>query len=165
MTASQPDSSRGALATAARLIVVKVGTRVLTRPDGLLDTSRIESLGHQFDTLLAAGKQVILVSSGAVGAGMGRMGLSRRPAELAHLQAMAAIGQSGLIEAYERVLRAQGRHVAQVLLVADDFKDRARYLNIRNTLRALLDYQAIPIIFHSFQEDLQSFSSICVVAF
>ncbi|MDA1040169.1 MAG: glutamate 5-kinase [Planctomycetota bacterium] len=146
MTASQPDSSRGALATAARLIVVKVGTRVLTRPDGLLDTSRIESLGHQFDTLLAAGKQVILVSSGAVGAGMGRMGLSRRPAELAHLQAMAAIGQSGLIEAYERVLRAQGRHVAQVLLVADDFKDRARYLNIRNTLRALLDYQAIPII-------------------
>jgi glutamate 5-kinase len=77
---------------------------------------------------------------------MGRMGLTKRPQELAHLQAVAAIGQSCLIEAYERVLRAQGRHAAQVLLVADDLKDRARYLNIRNTLRALLDYGAIPII-------------------
>ena len=146
MTASQPDRPREAIATAAGLIVVKVGTRVLTRPDGLLDTDRIESLGRQFNALLAAGKQVVLVSSGAVGAGMGRIGLTRRPTELAHLQAVAAIGQSGLIEAYERSLRAQGRHAAQVLLVADDFKDRARYLNIRNTLRALLDYQAIPII-------------------
>jgi glutamate 5-kinase len=146
MTAPQPDLPREALATAAGLIVVKVGTRVLTRPDGLLDTDRIESLGRQFNTLLAAGKQVVLVSSGAVGAGMGRMGLTRRPAELAHLQAVAAIGQSCLVEAYERALRAQGRHAAQVLLVADDFKDRARYLNIRNTLRALLDYGAIPVI-------------------
>lgn len=146
MTASQPALPREAIAAAAGLIVVKVGTRVLTRPDGLLDTGRIESLGHQFNALLAAGKHVVLVSSGAVGAGMGRMGLTRRPTELAHLQAVAAIGQSGLVEAYERALRAQGRHVAQVLLVADDFKDRARYLNIRNTLRALLDYRAIPII-------------------
>lgn len=146
MTEPQPDLPREAIATAAGLIVVKVGTRVLTRPDGLLDTDRIESLGRQFNTLLTAGKQVVLVSSGAVGAGMGRMGLTRRPAELAHLQAVAAIGQSCLVEAYERALRAQGRHMAQVLLVADDFKDRSRYLNIRNTLRALLDYEAIPII-------------------
>jgi glutamate 5-kinase len=146
MTAPQPDLPREASVTAAGLIVVKVGTRVLTRADGLLDAVRIESLGRQFNTLLAAGKQVVLVSSGAVGAGMGRMGLTQRPTELAHLQAVAAIGQSCLVEAYERALRAQGRHVAQVLLVADDFKDRARYLNIRNTLRALLDYRAIPII-------------------
>jgi len=140
------DSNRQAVAAAARLLVVKVGTRVLTGPDGLLDAARIEALGRQFDELLNSGRQVVLVSSGAVGAGMGRMGLTTRPQELAHLQAVAAIGQSCLIEAYERVLRARNRHAAQLLLVADDLQDRARYLNIRNTLRALLDYGAIPII-------------------
>jgi glutamate 5-kinase len=86
------------------------------------------------------------VSSGAVGAGMGRIGLDRRPTELARLQAVAAIGQSCLIEAYERALRGRGRHVGQVLLVADDLQDRARYLNIRNTLLTLLDYGAVPVI-------------------
>ena len=141
-----PDPLRQEVADSARLIVVKVGTRVLTGPDGLLDAARIDSLGRQFDALLAEGRRVVLVSSGAVGAGMGRMGLSTRPQELAHLQAVAAIGQSCLIEAYERVLRAKNRHAAQVLLVADDLQDRTRYLNIRNTLRALLDYGAIPII-------------------
>jgi len=139
-------ATRQQIVSAARLLVVKVGTRVLTGPDGLLDAARIEALGRQFDAVLAGGRSVVLVSSGAVGAGMGRMGLTRRPQELAHLQAVAAIGQSCLIEAYERVLRSHGRHAAQVLLVADDVKDRARYLNIRNTLRALLDYGAIPII-------------------
>jgi glutamate 5-kinase len=140
------DSNRQAVAAAARLLVVKVGTRVLTGPDGLLDAARIEALGRQFDELLNSGRQVVLVSSGAVGAGMGRMGLRTRPQELAHLQAVAAIGQSCLIEAYERVLRAKNRHAAQLLLVADDLQDRTKYLNIRNTLRALLDYGAIPII-------------------
>jgi len=140
------DSARLELASAARLIVVKVGTRVLTGPDGLLDTARIEALGRQFDAALAAGRRIVLVSSGAVGAGMGRMGLTARPQELASLQAVAAIGQSCLIEAYERAFRGRGRHAAQVLLVADDLQDRSRYLNIRNTLRALLDYGAIPVI-------------------
>ncbi len=140
------DPTRRALADSARLVVVKVGTRVLTLPDGLLDTARIEALGRQFDALLAQGRRVVLVSSGAVGAGMGRMGLKSRPQELAHLQAVAAIGQSSLIEAYERVFRAHRRHAAQVLLTADDLQDRARYLNIRNTLRALLDYGTIPVI-------------------
>jgi len=140
------DPLRTDIVSSARLIVVKVGTRVLTGPDGLLDDSRIETLGRQLAAILLQGRQVVLVSSGAVGAGMGRMGLTMRPQELAHLQAVAAIGQSCLIEAYERVLRGHSRHAAQVLLVADDFKDRARYLNIRNTLRALLDYEAIPII-------------------
>jgi len=143
---AMPDPLRQDIADSARLIVVKVGTRVLTGPDGLLDAARIESLGRQFDALLATGRRVVLVSSGAVGAGMGRMGLSTRPQELAHLQAVAAIGQSCLIEAYERSLRSKNRHAAQVLLVADDLQDRTRYLNIRNTLRSLLDYGAIPII-------------------
>jgi glutamate 5-kinase len=77
---------------------------------------------------------------------MGRLGLTRRPTELAKLQAVAAIGQSCLIEAYERALRGRGRHVAQVLLVADDLQDRSRYLNIRTTLLTLLDLGAIPVI-------------------
>lgn len=143
---SMSDPVRQAIASSADLIVVKVGTRVLTGPDGLLDTARIESFGRQFDAVLSEGRKIVLVSSGAVGAGMGRMGLTKRPQELARLQAVAAIGQSSLIEAYERAFRGRGRHAAQVLLVADDLQDRARYLNIRNTLRALLDYGAIPVI-------------------
>jgi len=125
---------------------VKVGTRVLTGTDGRLDAARIECLGRQIDSLGSSGRQVVLVSSGAVGAGLGRMGLTRRPEELASLQAVAAIGQSCLIEAWERALRGRGRHAAQVLLVADDLQHRSRYLNIRNTLRALLDYGAVPVI-------------------
>ena len=143
---AMPEHLRLDVAAAARLVVVKVGTRVLTGPDGLLDHRRIEALGRQFAALLDTGRQVVLVSSGAVGAGMGRMGLAARPQELAHLQAVAAIGQSSLIEAYERVFRDHGRHAAQVLLVADDLQDRARYLNIRHALRAILDYGAIPVI-------------------
>jgi glutamate 5-kinase len=140
------DPIRQQIVAAAELIVVKVGTRVLTCPDGLLDSARIESLGRQIDAISTNGRRVVLVSSGAVGAGMGRIGLSRRPSELARLQAVAAIGQSCLIEAYERALRGHGRHVAQVLLVADDLQDRARYLNIRNTLLTLLELGAVPVI-------------------
>jgi glutamate 5-kinase len=140
------DTFRREIATTADPIVVKVGTRVLTGPDGLLDERRIESLGRQIDAVAAAGRRVVLVSSGAVGAGMGRLGLTKRPVELAKLQAVAAIGQSALIEAYERALRGHGRHVAQVLLVADDLQDRSRYLNIRTTLLTLLDLGAVPVI-------------------
>lgn len=140
------DQSRQEITAAASLIVVKVGSRVLTGTDGLLDAGRIESLGRQIAAVSRSGKQVVLVSSGAVAAGMGRLGLTRRPSELAHLQAVAAVGQSGLIEAWERSLRGHGGHVAQVLLVAEDLSDRARYLNIRNTLRTILEYGALPVI-------------------
>jgi glutamate 5-kinase len=140
------DHVRQQIAASARLIVVKVGSRVLTGADGLLDSSRIESLGRQIDSLCGEGRQVALVSSGAVAAGMGRLGLGRRPTELNQLQAVAAVGQSCLIEAWERSLRGHGRHAAQVLLVADDLQDRTRYLNIRNTLRTLLEYGAVPVI-------------------
>jgi glutamate 5-kinase len=138
--------SRSDLIAASRLIVVKIGSRVLTTPEGLLDTNRIAAIGQQCDRLLAAGKQLVVVSSGAVAAGMGRLGLSQRPRTLPRLQAAAAVGQSCLIEAYERSLRPHGRHVAQVLLVAEDLQDRRRYLNIRGTLRALLDEGAVPIV-------------------
>lgn len=140
------DRVRQEIAATARLIVVKIGSRVLTGADGLLDAARIESLGRQIAALGSAGRQVVLVSSGAVAAGMGRLGLPRRPPELAHLQAVAAVGQSCLIEAWEKSLRGHGRHVAQVLLVAEDLSDRAHYLNIRNTLRTLLEYAAVPVI-------------------
>ena len=141
-----PPSPRASITSSPGLVVVKVGTRVLTGADGRLDGSRIDALGKQVDALRSMGRQVVVVSSGAVGAGLGRMGLDQRPHELAHLQAIAAIGQSCLIEAWERALRGHGRHAAQVLLVADDLQHRSRYLNIRNTLRALLDYGAVPVI-------------------
>jgi glutamate 5-kinase len=140
------DPLRQKIAATARLIVVKIGTRVLTGSDGLLDASRIESVAAACQRLLAEGRRLLIVSSGAVGAGMGRLGLRSRPQSLPHLQAIAAIGQSSLIEAYERALRPYGRHVAQVLLVAEDLEDRVRYLNIRNTMHALLDFGAVPVI-------------------
>lgn len=140
------DQFRQQIAATAGLIVVKVGSRVLTGADGLLDAGRIDALGRQIDAVGRSGRQVVLVSSGAVAAGMGRLGLAKRPTELAQLQAVAAVGQSCLIEAWERSLRVHGKHVAQVLLVAEDLSDRARHLNIRNTLRTILEYGAVPVI-------------------
>jgi glutamate 5-kinase len=81
-----------------------------------------------------------------VGAGLGRLGLAQRPPGLAQLQAVAAVGQAALIEAYDRTFRQYGRHAAQVLLTAGDLDDRTRYLNVRHTLRALLEYGAVPVI-------------------
>src|SRR4029077_14268753 len=84
--------------------------------------------------------------SGAVGAGMGVLNLSERPRDLGHLQAVAAGGQSYLVQTYHRSLRAHGRHAAQILLTADDLDDRTRYLNVRNTILTLIEYGAVPII-------------------
>ncbi|MGD0897705.1 MAG: glutamate 5-kinase [Thermoguttaceae bacterium] len=140
------DLLRQEIAATATSIVVKVGTNVLTRDDGQLDHDRIAQLAAQLHQVLQADRKVVLVSSGAVGAGMGRLGLTRRPTDLAHLQAVAAIGQSLLVEAYERALSGYGHHAAQVLLTAEDLEHRMRYLNARNTLLKLLELGAIPII-------------------
>jgi glutamate 5-kinase len=140
------DLVRQEIAASARLVVVKVGTRVLTRPDGTLNDERIARLAEELHDQIAAGRRVVLVSSGAVGAGMSQLGIARRPTGLAQLQAVAAVGQAKLIEAYDRTLRTHGRHAAQVLLTAGDLDDRTRYLNVRNTLLALLEYGAVPII-------------------
>ncbi|HWB11749.1 MAG TPA: glutamate 5-kinase [Pirellulales bacterium] len=140
-----PDLVRQEVA-ASQLIVVKVGTRILTRPDGRLNEERIAALAHEIHQALDLGRKVVLVSSGAVGAGMGALGLAERPRDLAHLQAVAAVGQCQLVQTYDRSLRAFGRHAAQVLLIADDLDDRTRYLNVRNTLLTLLEYGAVPII-------------------
>lgn len=140
------DLLRQEVAALASTIVVKVGTRVLTRADGQLDHQRIQQLVDQIHQVLATDRKVVLVSSGAVGAGMGRLGLKSRPADLAHLQAVAAVGQPMLVEAYERALHRHGHHAAQVLLTAEDVEHRTRYLNARNTLLTLLDLGAVPII-------------------
>jgi glutamate 5-kinase len=141
-----PDIVRQEIATLADLLVVKVGTRVLTHADGRLNEQRIAQLVEDIHVLMQGGRRVVLVSSGAVGAGIGRLGLPGRPTSLARLQAVAAVGQSYLIECYERCLRAYGRHAAQLLLTADDLDHRTRYLNVRNTLYSLMEYGAVPII-------------------
>ncbi len=131
---------------AAETVVVKVGTRVLTAEDGTLDQRRVVALSEQLVELIEAGRRVALVSSGAVGAGLARLAIAKRPKNLAQLQAVAAVGQSRLIEAYDQALRAHQRHAAQILLTAEDLNDRTRYLNVRNTILALFDFGAVPII-------------------
>ena len=140
------DPLRQEIAAAANTIVVKVGTRVLTHENGTLNESQIAVLSEQLHAVASQGRRVVLVSSGAVGAGMSELGLKKRPTDLARLQAVAAIGQAKLIETYNRSIRPHGRQAAQVLLTADDLQDRKRYLNVRNTLLSLLECGAIPII-------------------
>jgi glutamate 5-kinase len=140
------DLVRQEIVSAAELIVVKVGTRVLTRADGTLDDGRVASIASQLARLWQAGRRVVLVSSGAVGAGLGRLKWGRRPTAVAQLQAAAAIGQSLLIESYNRALEPHQLHAAQVLLTAEDLQDRTRYLNVRNTIFALFECGAVPII-------------------
>jgi glutamate 5-kinase len=140
------DLLRQEITATAETIVVKVGTRVLTRSDGRLNEERIAALAEELHKILSSGRKAALVSSGAVGAGMGLLGLTERPRDLAHLQAVAAVGQSCLVQTYDRALRSHGRHAAQILLTADDLDDRTRYLNVRNTILTLLEYGAVPII-------------------
>ncbi len=137
---------RQEIAARSKTVVVKVGTRVLTHPDGTIDQDRVTAIAEQLVGLMEEKRHVVLVSSGAVGSGMGRLSLRQRPTDLAHLQAVAAVGQSRLIESYNRALETHGRHAAQILLTADDLNDRTRYLNVRNTLLALFQYGALPII-------------------
>ena len=130
----------------AKTVVVKVGTNVLATDEDRLDESRIASLAEQLWSLCQSGRMVVLVSSGAIGAGMGLLGLKQRPKDLPHLQAAAATGQAHLIHLYDKSLRPHGYHAAQLLLTANDFKSRLRYLNVRNTLLTLSEYRTIPIV-------------------
>ena len=129
-----------------KTLVVKVGTNVLSTDDDRLDGDRIAALAEQVHGICQRGVNLVLVSSGAIGAGMGLLGLKERPKDLSHLQAAAATGQAHLIHIYDKALRPHGYHAAQLLLTANDFKNRSRYLNVRNTLRTLAEYHVIPII-------------------
>jgi glutamate 5-kinase len=126
--------------------VVKVGSRSLTDDNGQLDRIQVANLARQLLVLVDMGKRVVLVSSGAVASGVGKLGLPSRPTDLATLQAVAAIGQTHLIQVYEQTFAEHGRHAAQILLTASELDDRVAYLNVRNTLRRLLEMGAIPII-------------------
>src|SRR5260370_851142 len=130
----------------AGTIVVKVGPNLLTGADGTLDPNRLQSLADQVQRIRATGRKVALVSSGAIGAGIGRLGLGKRPSDLRHLQACAAVGQSFLMRAYEECLAGQGARTAQILLTAGDFDNRTRYLNARNTILTLFEWDCLPII-------------------
>ncbi len=140
------DAVRQEVIALAATVVVKVGTNVLTNEEGTLDRERLQALADQIQRLQAAGRKVALVSSGAIGAGMGRLGLPRRPTDLRQLQACAAVGQAFLMRAYEDSLTRHGIPTAQILLTAGDFDNRARYLNARNTILSLFEYGCLPVI-------------------
>ncbi len=130
----------------ARRIVVKVGSSLVTNQGRGLDENAISLWGAQIAGLRALGKEVVMVSSGAVAEGMKRLGWTRRPRAMHALQAAAAVGQMGLAQVYESCFRAHGLQTAQVLLTHDDLTDRKRYLNARSTLLALLELGVVPII-------------------
>jgi glutamate 5-kinase len=140
------DAVRQEVIALAHTVVVKVGTNVLTRADGALEPARLQALADQLQRLRAGGRKVALVSSGAIGAGMGRLGLGKRPTDLRQLQACAAVGQTFLMRAYEDCLARHGIPTAQVLLTAGDFDNRARYLNARNTIVTLFEWGCLPVI-------------------
>ena len=130
----------------AKKIVVKVGSSTLCYANGHLNLERIERLVRQLSDLANQGKEVILVSSGATGAGLAPLGFKEKPRDLVLKQAAAAVGQGILIHMYERMFREYGRTVGQILLTKEDSTGRHSYLNLRNTLHTLLQLNVIPII-------------------
>ncbi len=132
--------------TQAKRIVVKVGTSTLTHSTGKLNLERIERLVSELAEFAKQGKEVILVTSGAVGAGMELLGLTEKPKTIPEKQAAAAVGQGVLMHTYEKFFSEHGQIVAQVLLTREDSVKRSRYTNCRNTLLTLIDMGVIPII-------------------
>jgi len=137
--------SRARLANTRRM-VVKIGSALLASAGQGLDTAAIARWVEELAALRRRGVEVLLVTSGAVAAGMQRLGRSTRPHALHELQAMAAVGQMGLVQVYESAFQRHGLHTAQVLLTHDDLANRGRYLNARTTLRTLLEFGVIPVI-------------------
>jgi glutamate 5-kinase len=129
-----------------RSVVVKLGTQLLTDRSGRLDSAFLAMIATQVATLRAVGKAVTIVSSGAIGAGVGELNLPRRPTDLAKLQAVAAIGQRKLMDAWAAAFSPHGLHVAQLLLTREDVDDRTRFLNLRNTIHAVHDLGGVPVI-------------------
>jgi len=129
----------------ARRVVVKVGSNVLTKDSGL-NLAAVRSLSRQICRLADDGREMILVSSGAMASGLKKMGFARRPDEIPRRQAVAAVGQAGLIMEYEKAFGRHGRKVAQILLTSEDLTNRVRYLNARNTIHTLLSWGVVPIL-------------------
>lgn len=138
---------RSKLPNKVERLVVKLGTGILTDASKQPDPRQMEQLVAQVAGLRKRGLEVVMVSSGAVGAGMGVLGYGKRPTDISELQASAAIGQSRLMSCYEDLFSRTGLHVAQVLLTHEDLADRERHLNARNTLVRLLDHaNVVPVI-------------------
>jgi glutamate 5-kinase len=127
-------------------LVVKIGSNILAHAGEGIDTMRISSLAHDIHALYEKGYEVLLVSSGAIAAGMGKLGLKNKPKDIKVKQAAAAVGQSSLMWAYEKSFSEYGMKVAQVLLTRNDLSDRKRYINAKNTLLALLSYKITAVI-------------------
>ena len=127
-------------------VVIKIGTSTLAHPTGHLNIRRTEKLCKIISDIKNAGHQVILVSSGAIGMGVGKLGLLKRPADIPTKQAAAAVGQCELMYTYDRVFSKYHHTVAQLLITGDDVEDDTRHTNFTNTLNRLLDLGAIPII-------------------
>ncbi|MCX8091466.1 MAG: glutamate 5-kinase [Verrucomicrobiae bacterium] len=138
-------------------VVVKFGTGVVTDSRKQPDPAQLEQLVAQVAEQRKAGREMVIVTSGAVGAGMGALGLEKRPTDLTELQACAAVGQSRLMAMYDRLFAAHGLHVAQVLLTHEDLRDHERHLNARNTLVTLLARGVVPIV---NENDAVSFTEI-----
>jgi glutamate 5-kinase len=132
--------------TKNKTIVVKIGTKVIASPDKSLDRQMLKGIVDQIADVLDKNARVIVVTSGAIGAGMGILGLKKRPVKLEELQATASIGQSCLMQLYSGYFKERGYHVGQILLTQEDFNDRNRYLNIKYTIHTLLRHKAVPII-------------------
>ena len=141
-----PPRSRQDVITAARTVVVKVGSNVLSRADDTLDPDRIRALAGQIHRIRETGRQVVVVSSGAIAAGIGRLKLKGRPTDLPHLQAAAAAGQAHLIRTWDEAFAEYNFHAAQVLVTANDFRHRGRYLNVSNTIHTLAEFGAVPVV-------------------
>ena len=127
-------------------IVLKLGTSTLTHPTGNLNIRRVEELCKVCSDLKNAGHELVLVSSGAVAMGVGKLSLAERPKDIPGKQAAAAVGQCELMHIYDKMFLEYGINVAQILLTADDIADPARHENFQNTIQRLLELDAIPII-------------------
>src|SRR5271154_4169653 len=147
---------RESLKNASR-IVVKFGTGVLTDSRKQPDLAQMKQLAGQVAAIRGQGRQIVIVTSGAVGAGMGALGYEKRPAGLSELQACAAVGQPRLMTMYEKLFAEAGFGVAQVLLTHDDLEHHERHLNARSTLVTLLQHGVIPII---NENDATSFTEL-----
>ncbi len=132
--------------SAVKRVVVKVGTSSLTDKNSKLDPLKVKKVVKEVMSLRRLGKEVLLVTSGAIGAGVGRLGLKRRPGELSMLQAAAAVGQGILMNVYERYFGKYGQPIAQLLLTKEDFLHPERSKNLRNTLRALRSCGVVPVV-------------------
>ncbi|HTP46730.1 MAG TPA: glutamate 5-kinase [Casimicrobiaceae bacterium] len=140
-----PAAAQGCVARARR-IVVKVGSSLVTNEGRGIDHAAVARWAEEIAALKASGREIVLVSSGAIVEGMQRLGWAKRPAAIHALQAAAAVGQMGLVQAYESAFTRFGLHTAQILLTHEDLADRRRYLNARSTLITLLGLGVIPII-------------------